>query len=167
MRALLVTAAVLIVVSALGILYLSASNAPSSEDCTPYLQLALVQAFKGDVLLFVLAGGVVAGVLYQAMLHYQVFFPGRDVWRMAVALLAAGSMVWGLVMVDQEWFGSSCLHVALGPESAVQEEVRALRWPSGHLFGNLHVAIFLGFVLCGTVVLLVVRVVRQFLWQRA
>lgn len=167
MRALLFTAAVLIVVSVLGILYLSASNAPSSEECTPYLQLALVQAFKGDVLLLVLVGGVVAGVLYQRMLHDQVFFPSRDVLRMAVAVLAAGSMVLGLVMVDQEWFGSSCLHVALGPESAVPEEVPALCSLFGHLVGNLYVAISLDFVLCGAVLVLVVRGVRQFLWQRA
>lgn len=65
-------------------------NAPEvSVTCAPALELQLVERFKIDVVILGIIGAVFAAALYYLMLRYQVFFPGFDVKRFAVATIPA------------------------------------------------------------------------------
>lgn len=139
-------------------------NAPQvTVTCTPALQLELVERFKIDVVVLGIIGAVFAAALYYGMLRYQVFFPGLDVKRFAVATAAGIAFALSLTITDART-GPRCLQKALSSDSAIGAEIPSIR-PTlfGHVVANVWLAIFLDQLIFALVLITVVWVSRQVL----
>jgi hypothetical protein len=141
-------------------------NAPEvSVTCAPALELQLVERFKIDVVILGIIGAIFAAVLYHLMLRYQVFFPGFDATRFAVATIAGIAFAFLLTITDART-GSLCLQKALGADSALGPEVPSIRptW-FGHVVANVWLAVVLDQLMYVLLLIAVVRVVRQVSWK--
>src|SRR5262249_48594405 len=98
----------------------SVRSAP--EECSPFVQEQLGQAFKNQVLFVATLVATAAGLLYQKMLRYQVFFPGTDAKR-AITAAIGGTLV-GVVLNKLSLNSATeCLQTALKPGSPILDSV--------------------------------------------
>jgi len=137
-------------------------NAPQvSVTCAPALELQLVERFKMDVVVLGIRGALFAASLYYLMLRYQVFFPGLDVIRFAVATASGVAFALSLTIADAR-SGPRCLQKALSSDSAIGAEIPSIR-PTlfGPVVANVWLAIFLDQLIFALFLIAVVRFSRQ------